>query len=334
MLYELQAGERPFKGEQDELVGQILRAKPVSLRTLRPDVDEVLEGIVNKCLAEKPRKRYKSAGAVADDLGRWLRGRQRVRVLWMAAVAIFLIAVVVVVATSRGLRPPTTQRARPDPIRLIGEFGPPPQTPHWVYGGKLGTVKTTSANQTFTFNTPDIAALELLEGIPWDSYEFEVEMRQDGGESILGGIYVGRIDQPSGDGRSQYFLTCFFADRGVLAGTLQSTVVRCDDFPPKLMLQQSSFQTLPNRFRSASKSEDPPWRKLVFKVRPDRIDCSIGDDPIASVSDEEIRGGVSYIPGAAELPVPNLELLRHGGLGLYLIRGEASFRNAVVTQLD
>ena len=47
--------------------------EPPPPRTYRADLDPALEAIVLKCLKKEAAGRYPSAGALADDLGRWLR---------------------------------------------------------------------------------------------------------------------------------------------------------------------------------------------------------------------------------------------------------------------
>jgi serine/threonine-protein kinase len=78
ILYELLCGRRPFTGDSREAMLHHILTKPVPAPcTRRPDIDPVLEAVVLKCLAKEPGDRYATAGDLADDLGRWLRGELR-----------------------------------------------------------------------------------------------------------------------------------------------------------------------------------------------------------------------------------------------------------------
>lgn len=76
LLYQALAGEFPYSvtGPIFELVENISQRAPMPLRARRPDVDDELETIVGKCLCKDPAGRYESAGALADDLRRYLAG--------------------------------------------------------------------------------------------------------------------------------------------------------------------------------------------------------------------------------------------------------------------
>ncbi len=81
-LYSLLTGRPPFQAASViETLDLVRTREPAPLRTLVPGLPRDLETIALTCLRKDPRRRYASAGALADDLQRWLDGFpiQRVR---------------------------------------------------------------------------------------------------------------------------------------------------------------------------------------------------------------------------------------------------------------
>jgi WD40 repeat protein/tRNA A-37 threonylcarbamoyl transferase component Bud32 len=74
VLYELLTGELPFRGEAQMLVVQILNDEPTPPRRLKSSIPRDLETICLKCLEKEPSRRYASAQALGQDLGRYLKG--------------------------------------------------------------------------------------------------------------------------------------------------------------------------------------------------------------------------------------------------------------------
>jgi WD40 repeat protein len=75
ILFHLLTGRTPFTGTSaSEILHLALTASPPSPRLLNPGVPRDLETICLKCLEKSPESRYASAGALAEDLRRFLAG--------------------------------------------------------------------------------------------------------------------------------------------------------------------------------------------------------------------------------------------------------------------
>jgi serine/threonine protein kinase len=79
ILYEMLAG-RPLievpSGSNLGAVIKVLNAAPPQLAAVRPELAGDLDAIVHKAIAHDPNDRYASASAMADDLARYLDGRE------------------------------------------------------------------------------------------------------------------------------------------------------------------------------------------------------------------------------------------------------------------
>ena len=74
VMYQLLTGNPPFAGGTTlETVRQVIETEPRRPRRWIPKLDRDLEVICLKCLEKQPARRYASAGALAEDIERWLR---------------------------------------------------------------------------------------------------------------------------------------------------------------------------------------------------------------------------------------------------------------------
>ncbi len=119
VLYEMVAGQPPFRGDHDQVVVySLMNEEPESLSAVRTGVPKELERIVNKCLAKEPASRYQGVDELLVDLRELQKTQQAEatrarpapaavqashRTPWLLAGAAVLVALAVTAGAFLGL---------------------------------------------------------------------------------------------------------------------------------------------------------------------------------------------------------------------------------------
>lgn len=74
VLYQLLTDELPFRGNPRMLLYQVLNDEPKPPRKINDRIPRDLETMCLKAMAKEPTRRYSTAAALAEDLGRFLNG--------------------------------------------------------------------------------------------------------------------------------------------------------------------------------------------------------------------------------------------------------------------
>jgi Tol biopolymer transport system component/predicted Ser/Thr protein kinase len=140
VLYEMLAGERPFRGETaPATMAAILRDEPPDLAATDPGLSPALSRIVRHCLEKEPDQRFQSARDVAFDLAsaldlpsgraRGAAAERRARRPALRAAAFLAMGLALGTGLAWVLRPASTVPVRVRPLTFSGRDGEPSASP-------------------------------------------------------------------------------------------------------------------------------------------------------------------------------------------------------------
>jgi len=369
ILYELLTGRRPFEGEKaSDVLPRVLQEDPPRPQAVQPALDRDLERIVLRCLQKSPARRYPSAAALAEDLGRWQRGvslprRPRplpgllraMRRYPVRTLAIFLLVGAVgtavlslfgvehlgrqepqrVVGPEAVLAEYRQQLARGKPIVLLGAARGPAWS-RWVTT-EGATARAVRENEGFTVHHGlGLVLLELLPDVPLRSFRLRAEIRH-GASTGTGRVglffFHGHTARPEGIAHFQCDLT-FNDHTGTRPrdfGLLQRHY-RGPDARGSLN-DTSGPRYVPLTSPAPQPGEQARWHTVIIEVRDGGIRATFDGTQNKEWPHPHWDRDLSSLFDGRPIPAGLVPPWPQGGLGLFVSRGAASFRHVVLEPL-
>jgi predicted Ser/Thr protein kinase len=367
ILYELLTGRRPFLGSGSELADQVRTAEPPRPRSLRAGLDAALETVVLKCLQKEPGRRYATAGDLADDLGRWLRGEGiqarpeslarrlgrglRRRAAWAAPAALLLLLAVALGgwAAVRFRVPPTAGGSQQtdlspqaeaqaalehaldagQPVTLVGDKGPP-RYHRWRTEKQRPPLAPQGSGPLF-LPYCSTALLDLVPDPRTEGYRLSAEVMIEKSDECVAGLYCLAEERARPEGPEQYFVALSFAENGAKGKAQRAglQVIRYREADPERANNTQELALGGVRLGAG------PWHALSVEVRGNEIaaTCDGKDLPRANLAQESpliLQWWQAQGRGVEAAPA----FFPRSPLGLFVSHGTADFRNVVVTPLD
>jgi serine/threonine-protein kinase len=349
LLYETLTGQPPFQGKNDlDTILQVRRGRVVLPRRRNRAADRRLESICLRCLEWRPRRRYPSAGALANDLERWRSGRwprahrlpartgRLVRrhpllaVLLLFGLAVLTVPVVEYFTNPvRALRRAQARLAEGEEVTWIGKTGRPLFSRPLLPDGD--EIICRSNDGAFVFGSRTISLLELVPDPMCSHYVFSASVRR---ESV--------------DSRGEVGIYCLHSCQGpdhdplnLEIGRHWYCVISFNDSPdadpgPSLTFQRLLQASRNPQFGPACstieypRSREKVWHKLAVEVSPSEVRFQLdGRSRTTSRRDLHARAKILH-DHFRRPPEPKPPFPPRSSLGLYAFWGSASFCNVVV----
>ncbi len=351
ILFECLTGKTPFRGmNKEETLERVCHREPERLSRLRPGLSRDLEAICLKCLEKTPGRRFGTAQALAEDLGRWLEGRPtqarplgrlgrgwhsvRRHPVRMAVVVLVLLGAGLLPALLwyrdplRPLREIEARLARGESITLIPEAG----APAWseLVAGRSTSQASAPQDGLFTVHaTNQVALLDLVRDPGRDRYRFRARIHHaTGQEQCEVGIYFARRAHATSGGTVHCFGALLFNDVKDDRDLYQRLLPKLPKPPPppprgnrailKSHLHAEGEEPWTFGGGKCEAVFEPArtrdvWRELAVEVTPSGVRGFWQGQPIGKLSAQAFF----------EAPRNYLDLLRHRGEDSLFVKGLA-----------
>ncbi len=328
VLYEMATGQRPFaEVEHSQLIGAILRKRPLPPSVLNPRLSPELERIIGKCLEKEPGTRYQSAKELAIDLRRLLapstvtspvfrrRLSSRKTFLVAAVCSVAVLLTLILGLNSDGIRDKLFGGTAYTPIRslavlpLVNLSGDPEQE---YFADGMTEALITNLSKIRALKVISRTSVMQFKGAKKSLPEIAQALRVDG-------ILEGSVQRSGGRVRITAQLIRAVTDTHLWAESYER------DTRDVMSLQADVAQAIAREIKVAVSPEETRTLGRASPVNPDAYEAYLkGQSHWYHLSREHLDAALGYFESALQKD-PNYARAYVGVANVWLERGDAGF---------
>jgi hypothetical protein len=201
--------------------------------------------------------------------------------------------------------------------------------------GKEGdVVPPTAPDGPFTLRSDELTLLELQPAPPGEHFRLEAEVWPNSKTDGQAGIFFAYVPYNSAQGLYHSFWRVGLAEEGPLAGNSRPFLLAVwglEDAPPHALAGNAPGGAASDLALDPPPDPAQPWRRLVVEVTEDGVQTLCGKQRLQQVPVSKLREQSTIsLMDIGEIQDP---FTLGGGLGIYVQRGTACFREVKVTEL-